>query len=98
MKPDFLDTDVWELDPDPDTWKAWVSNDSGIFLGGHVSTVEAFAPAYVAYVAVYVQAECGDVDKGLLGGIARAGERGEVLVAVGARGFEPVGLGDVKES
>lgn len=98
MRPNFLDVDVWDLDPDPDTWKAWVSNDSGIFLGGHVSTFEAFAPAWVAYVAVYVAAQCVDIDKGYLGGIARAGDEGKVLVAVGAKDHIPPGLAAVAES
>jgi hypothetical protein len=53
--------------------------------------VEAFAPAFVVQVAAVVAAECLVVEKGLLGGIARAGEGGNVLVAVGGLGYRALG-------
>jgi len=88
LSPDFLETSIWDLDPDPDTWLGWKSHDSGIFLGGHSSTVEAFAPAFVVQVAAVIAADCLDITTGYLGGIANAGPGGNVLVAVGALNYQ----------
>lgn len=51
--------------------------------------MEAFAPAFVVHVAAVIAAECLDVTKGYLGGIANAGHEGNVLVAVGALDYRP---------
>lgn len=96
MLPDFLDTRVWDLDTDPQTWLGWKSHDCGIFLGGHQKSIEAFSPAFIAHVAAVVAAECLDITKGYLGGIAKAGDEGRVLVAVGAKKFRPPGVSNAK--
>lgn len=89
LLPDFLETRIWELGPDPDTWLGWKSHNSGIFLGGQISTVEAFAPAFVVHVAAVIAAECLDITKGYLGGRANAGPGGNIFVAVGALNVRP---------
>lgn len=89
LRPDFTETQIWELSDDPETWNGWKVNNFGIFLGGNSPTVEAFAPAFVAHVAAVLAAECLDITKGCLGGTASAGPSGDIFVGLGENGLLP---------